>query len=73
MTNNTQIARTQKSLSAAAGRLARDEKGATIVEYLVIVGLIAIAAIAIFSGEFFGSVRTAVTGQSGQINTLATN
>lgn len=55
---------------SALARLVHDRRGATVVEYLVIVGLIAIACIGLFRGQFMGAVRGAVGGQAGQIGGL---
>ena len=54
-----------------AARLARDEKGATLLEYIMLAGLIAIAAFAGF--KLFGSnLQTAINSQAGTITSIPT-
>jgi pilus assembly protein Flp/PilA len=53
-------------------RLGRDERGATLVEYLILVGLVAIAAFAAF--QIFGQdIKTVITGQGNTVNTIPQN
>jgi len=50
-------------------RLARDERGATLMEYLMLAGLVAIAAFAGF--KLFGTnVQTAITTQADTVTTI---
>jgi Flp pilus assembly pilin Flp len=51
--------------------LIRDEKGATLMEYLMLAGLVAIAAFAGF--KLFGTnVQTAINGQAETVSTIPT-
>lgn len=51
--------------------LLRDTRGANMVEYIIIVGLVAIIAIAGFTA-FGGQVSTAITGQGTTISNIPT-
>jgi pilus assembly protein Flp/PilA len=52
-------------------KLARDERGATLMEYLMLAGLVAIAAFAGF--KLFGTnIQTAINGQAETISTIPT-
>lgn len=52
-------------------KLARDKKGATLMEYLMLAGLVAIAAFAGF--KLFGTnVQTAINGQAETVATIPT-
>ena len=50
-------------------RLARDTRGANLVEYIMLVGLIAILCIVAFN-QFGGSVRTKINEEKGAIDGL---
>jgi pilus assembly protein Flp/PilA len=52
-------------------KLARDERGATLVEYLMLAGLVAMAAFAGFSA-FGSSVENVIKGQAATVGTIAT-
>jgi Flp pilus assembly pilin Flp len=62
---------TQRRSGGFLTRLAQDRRGA-MVEYLVVVGLVAIAAIALFRNVFSAAIDTAVQDQSTQIGGLGT-
>jgi Flp pilus assembly pilin Flp len=58
-----------KKPTTALTRLARDERGATLMEYLMLAGLVAIAAFAGF--KLFGAnVQTAITTQADTVTTI---
>ena len=52
--------------------LLHDTRGANMVEYIIIVGLVAIIAIAGFTA-FGGQVTTAINGQGNTISTIPTS
>ncbi len=63
--------RHEKSFRPAA-LLLHDEKGATLMEYIMLAGLVAIAAFAGF--KVFGTdVQAAITGQAQSVTTIPTN
>jgi Flp pilus assembly pilin Flp len=51
------------------GRLLRDQRGASLVEYAMLAGMIAIAAFTAFRA-FGGNVRGAVQEQADQVQTI---
>jgi len=53
-------------------RLSRDQRGAGLVEYVMLAGLVAIAAFAAFRG-FGGAVSGAATDQAATIGTIPVN
>jgi pilus assembly protein Flp/PilA len=56
----------------ALKKFVRDEKGATLMEYLMLAGLVAIAAFAGF--KLFGSnVQTVISGQAATVETIPTS
>jgi pilus assembly protein Flp/PilA len=57
--------------TASLRKLARDQRGATLMEYLMLAGLVAIAAFAGF--KLFGTnVQTAINGQAETVATIPT-
>lgn len=50
-------------------RLLRDQRGAGLVEYIMLAGLVAIAAITAFTG-FGTSVSNKISGQAGRVTTI---
>jgi Flp pilus assembly pilin Flp len=57
--------------TTSLAKLARDERGATLMEYLMLAGLVAIAAFAGF--KLFGTnVQTAINGQAETVSTIPT-
>jgi pilus assembly protein Flp/PilA len=58
-----------KSILPNVKRFAREERGASFVEYAVLVGIVAIGCIA-FMGTFRGQIQTAFTNMG---NSLVTN
>jgi Flp pilus assembly pilin Flp len=52
--------------SLALARLRRDQRGASFVEYVIVVGLIAIVCIAAF-GDFGTAINETITNQAGAI------
>ena len=57
--------------TTSLSKLVRDEKGATLMEYLMLAGLVAIAAFAGF--KLFGTnVQTAINGQAETVSTIPT-
>jgi Flp pilus assembly pilin Flp len=54
-----------------AALLVKDEKGATLMEYIMLAGLVAIAAFAGF--KVFGTdVQAAITGQANSVQSIPT-
>lgn len=52
-------------------KLARDEKGATLMEYIMLAGLVAIAAFAGF--KLFGTdIQNAISGQANAVQSIPT-
>ena len=51
------------------GRLLRDQRGAGLVEYAMLAGLVAIAAIAAFT-TFGGAVSSKITNQATTVGTI---
>ena len=52
--------------------LARDDRGATLMEYIMLAGLVAIAAFAGF--RLFGTdVQTAISGQASTVQSIPTS
>jgi pilus assembly protein Flp/PilA len=52
-------------------KLTRDERGATLMEYIMLAGLVAIAAFAGF--KLFGQdVQTAISGQASTVSSIPT-
>lgn len=69
MTNNhDQLRAGSGSVKSPARRFLRDERGAGLVEYILLAGLIAIACILAFRG-FGGKVSSTVTKQGDKIET----
>jgi pilus assembly protein Flp/PilA len=63
---------TQSVVSRAAlalGKLRRDERGASFVEYVIVVGLIAIVCIAAF-GDFGSAINTTIGNQANSIRNM---
>jgi pilus assembly protein Flp/PilA len=55
--------------STALAKLIRDDKGATLMEYVMLAGLIAIAAFAGF--KLFGSnISSTINGQAGAVSSI---
>jgi Flp pilus assembly pilin Flp len=55
-----------------AALLVHDEKGATLMEYIMLAGLVAIAAFAGF--KVFGTdVQAAITGQANSVQSIPTS
>ena len=55
----------------AMKKLTRDERGATLMEYIMLAGLVAIAAFAGF--RLFGQdVQTAISGQASTVSSIPT-
>ena len=53
-------------------KLTRDERGATLMEYIMLAGLVAIAAFAGF--KLFGQdVQTAISGQASTVSSIPTS
>jgi Flp pilus assembly pilin Flp len=60
---------TAERIRRYATRFARDERGATLMEYIMLAGLIAIAAFIGF--QTFGTdVKTVITGQAQTVTTI---
>jgi pilus assembly protein Flp/PilA len=58
--------------TAALRELTRDERGATLMEYIMLAGLVAIAAFAGF--KLFGQdVQTAISGQASTVQSIPTS
>ena len=57
------------SLSIKLRRLLKDQRGAGMTEYIILVGVIAILALAAFE-LFGGSVRDKIETQSGTVDTI---
>jgi pilus assembly protein Flp/PilA len=63
--------RSQNSVSTKAMKLTRDERGATLMEYIMLAGLVAIAAFAGF--KLFGTdIQTAISGQAATVSSIPT-
>jgi Flp pilus assembly pilin Flp len=63
--------RSQNSDSTKAMKLTRDERGATLMEYIMLAGLVAIAAFAGF--KLFGTdIQTAISGQAATVSSIPT-
>jgi Flp pilus assembly pilin Flp len=64
--------RSQNSDPTTAMKLTRDERGATLMEYIMLAGLVAIAAFAGF--RLFGQdVQTAISGQASTVSSIPTS
>ncbi len=50
-------------------QLVRDSRGANLVEYIILVGVVALLAIGAFK-TFGGSVQEKINGQAGQVKTI---
>lgn len=57
------------TLRTRLSHLRHDRRGAAFVEYLIIVGIVALLGIAIFN-TFRGHINNAAEGQGGQIDSL---
>jgi len=56
-------------IRSLARRLARDQRGANMVEYIILVGVVALLAIAAF--RFFNaSVKAKINQQAGAVNAI---
>jgi Flp pilus assembly pilin Flp len=55
------------SAKEKAGELARDQRGASFIEYVIVAGLVAIAAIGAFR-TFGGAVNTQIQAETNAIN-----
>lgn len=58
------------SLSIKLNRLLEDQRGAGMTEYIILVGVIAILALAAFE-MFGGSVKDKIETQSGTVDSIA--
>jgi Flp pilus assembly pilin Flp len=72
MTNNPMTQPPPRAQSRGLMRLLRDRRGATLVEYAMLAGLIAVAAIAAFRG-FGTKVKDAVGKQGDTVSTIPTS
>lgn len=69
MSKHVTHAATNGNESSLGQRLLRDQRGAGLVEYIMLAGLVAIAAITAFTG-FGTSVSSKITGQAGRVTTI---
>ena len=67
--NSVQHSTTPSAVKTLARRLVRDERGATLMEYLMLAGLVAIAAFVGFK-TFGTNVNDTITDQANKINEL---
>jgi Flp pilus assembly pilin Flp len=56
-------------ITRATRNLNKDTRGASLVEYIILVGLVALAAAAGFK-VFGGSVSAKITNQAGQVSAM---
>ncbi len=64
-TSSASISLTQRARGALTC-LARDQRGASFVEYVIVVGLVAIVCIVAF-GKFGGAINKKIEDQTGKI------
>jgi len=69
MKTDSITAATNGNKGSLRGRLVRDQRGAGLVEYAMLAGLVAIAAIGAFSA-FGGSVSGKITNQAATVGTI---
>ena len=66
---NTDVTNAATNGNSLRQRLLRDQRGAGLVEYIMLAGLVAIAAITAFT-SFGTSVSNKIAGQAGRVTTI---